>query len=173
MNPMDAGDEWLMARVARGHDRPLEVLMKRYHRPLLAFIGRQTDSEVEDIYQETWMRVARARGDFDPSRKFSSWLFSIAANLCRDSYRRRSARPVTVDMDTAPAQAAPEPSDEAGAIGRALAALPPQDREIISLRYYQGFREKEVAEILGIPVGTVKSRSHEAVKKLKKIMSDE
>jgi len=165
-------DESLMVEVASGQESALEQLMKRYHGPLLAFIHRQTDIEAEDLYQEAWLRVVRSAHTFDPERKFSTWLFQIALNQCRDAYRRRESRPRTVDIDEAEQviEAWPDVDDDVEILRLGIAALPERDREILALRYFQGFSEKEVAVILDVPLGTVKGRTHRAVKRLKKIM---
>src|SRR5574342_1427852 len=92
-----ATDEELMAAVAGGDDAALAELLGRWHRPLFQFIDRQTNGrDVEDLYQETWLRVVRAAGRFDPRRRFSTWLFQIALNLCRDWHRRPPPDPVEV-----------------------------------------------------------------------------
>ncbi len=167
MQQREATDEWLMQRLAAGDESALERLMERWSKPLLAVISRRTDADAEDIYQETWLNVVRARAAYDASRSFRSWLFRIALNAGRDSYRRRQARPKTVGLEAAATRTANGGDEDAELARDALGALPQPDREIIELRYYQGFRESEVAEALGIPVGTVKSRTHAAVAKLK------
>jgi RNA polymerase sigma-70 factor (ECF subfamily) len=84
-----ATDEELIAAVASGDGRGLEELCRRWERPLYQLIARHTGGrDVEDLYQETWLRVVRAARRFDPGRRFSTWLFQIAVNLCRDWHRR-------------------------------------------------------------------------------------
>src|SRR5882724_2770020 len=84
-----ATDEELIAAVASGDGRRLEELCRRWERPLYQLIARHTGGrDVEDLYQETWLRVVRAARRFDPRRRFSTWLFQIAVNLCRDWHRR-------------------------------------------------------------------------------------
>jgi len=174
MTPREGTDEWLMSRVASGREQALEKLMKKYHLPLLSFITRQTDLEAEDIYQETWMRVVRNAGRFDTRKRFSTWLFQIALNLCRDAHRRRSVRGTTLGLDHADRVIEPEEDRERRELLQSgLSALPESDRELLNLRYYEGFKEKEVADILGIPVGTVKGRTHRAVERLRRIIHSE
>jgi RNA polymerase sigma-70 factor (ECF subfamily) len=167
-----ATDEQLLARVAAGDQAALEPLMQRWHDPLLSFIARSTDLDVEDIYQETWMRVVRSRTRFDTQAKFSTWLFQIALNLCRDAHRRQAARPQTTSLDAAAQLAAPHGADTALHVRGALAALPAPDRELIALRYYLGFSERETAAILDTPLGTVKSRTHTAVARFKELLDE-
>src|SRR5881396_853192 len=90
-----ATDEELIGAVADGDGRALEQLCRRYERGLHQFIFRHTGGrDVDDLYQETWLRVVRAAGRFDRRRRFSTWLFQIAVNLCRDWHRRPPPEPV-------------------------------------------------------------------------------
>src|SRR4030095_3448746 len=99
----EASDEALMARVARGDSRALEALCRRWERPLYAFLGRQTGGrDVDDLFQDTWLRVVRSAHRFDPARRFSTWLFPIAATRGRAWRRRPPPAPV-------------DPADHAGA----------------------------------------------------------
>ena len=159
-------DEALMRAVAAGDERALETLCGRWERPLHQFLARYTGGrDVDDLYQETWLRVVRAADRFDPTRRFSTWLFQIAINLTRDWQRRPPPEPVdpmTLDVTTA---VAPSP-DAALDAQRLLAALPEAQRAVVVLRYYHDLGEEQVAEILGCPRGTVKSRLHQALARL-------
>src|SRR5437899_7367288 len=119
-----ATDEELIAAVASGDGRGLEELCRRWERPLYQLIARHTGGrDVEDLYQETWLRVVRAARRFDPARRFSTWLFQIAVNLCRDWNRRPPPEPV--DPADAEARAgAPAPTDTLPDARRPLSALP-------------------------------------------------
>ena len=164
-----ATDEELIRAVAGGDGRALEDLCRRYERPLFHFIHRHTGGrDVEDLYQETWLRVVRAARRFDASRRFSTWLFQIALNLCRDFRRRPPPEPVDpVHLDGIAAQdGAPDAALDAR---RLLAALPEAQRSAVILRYWHDLPEDEVATILGCPRGTVKSRLHQAMKRLVEI----
>ena len=161
-----ASDEDLVAAVADGDGRAFEELCRRWERPLYHFIHRHTDGrDVDDLYQETWLRVVRAARRFDPRRRFSTWLFHIAVNLCRDRHRRPPPEPVDpADLDALPAR---DPtSDAALDARRLLAALPEAQRSAVVLRYWHDLPEDEVAEILGCPRCTVKSRLHQAMRRL-------
>jgi RNA polymerase sigma-70 factor (ECF subfamily) len=168
-----ADDEALMQRVAAGDEPALAELLRRYQRPLSAFLGRSTGGlDVEDLFQETWLRVVRAADRFDPQRKFSTWLFQIAVNLCRDRARRH--RP-TIGLDgVEPVAADTNASVQQRIDARALLArLPEPQREVVILRYYHDLSEAEVAEVLGCPRGTVKSRLHSALARLADSVDDE
>ena len=159
-------DEALIAAVADGDRRALEELCRRWERPLFQFIHRHTGGrDVEDLYQETWLRVVRAARRFDPRRRFSTWLFQIALNLCRDWHRRPPPDPVD-PAGIEPAPVADERADAAIDARRLLAALPEAQRSAVILRYFHDLGEDEMAEVLGCPRGTVKSRLHHAMRRL-------
>jgi RNA polymerase sigma-70 factor (ECF subfamily) len=164
-----ATDEELIGAVASGDARALAGLCQRYERPLYRFIARHTgERDVEDLYQETWLRVVRAAPRFDLRRRFSTWLFQIAVNLCRDWHRRPPPEPVDPSR-AAQAASTHDPAarvDAALDARRLLAALPEAQRSVVLLRYYHDLGEAEVAEILGCPRGTVKSRLHAAMARL-------
>jgi RNA polymerase sigma-70 factor (ECF subfamily) len=166
-------DEELMRLVATGDERALETLCRRYERPLHQFLWRHLGGrDVDDLYQETWLRVVRAAARFDTRRRFSTWLFQIAVNLCRDWHRRPPAEPhdpATLD------DAGPDSTVRGSAAidaARLLAALPEPQRAAVLLRYYHDLPEDEVAAILGCPRGTVKSRLHHAMATLKALASE-
>jgi len=155
-----------MRRVATGDTQAFETLCRRHERPLHQFLWRHLGGrDVDDLYQETWLRVARAAARFDPRRRFSTWLFQIALNLARDLARRRAR---------SDPQPAPEPTDEDAVdrmdrsidARRLLDALPEAQREVVILRMFADLSEEECAEVLRCPRGTVKSRLHLAVKRL-------
>lgn len=163
----DPADEDLMRAVARGEAAAFETLCRRWERPLHRFLVRQSGTaDADDLFQETWLRVARAAGSFDPSRRFSTWLFQIALNLCRDRARRAGAEPV--DPATLDATGAAPAADPAARLDarRLLAALPDAQRAAVVLRYWHDLSEDDVATILDIPRGTVKSRLHQAMRRL-------
>ena len=159
-------DAELMGAVATGDGAALGELMTRWERPLHAFLFRWTGGrDVEDLYQETWLRVVRAAKRFDTRRRFSTWLFQIAVNLCHDWHRHRPPEPV--DPADVPAGATGVETIEAAIDARRLiAALPEAQRSVVLLRYYHDLGEEEIAEILGCPRGTVKSRLHHAMARL-------
>ncbi len=155
-----------MTLVAQGDGPAFEVLCRRWERPLHAFLARHTGGrDVDDLFQETWLRVARAAPRFDPARRFSTWLFQIAVNLCRDWHRRPPPEPID-PADVPAGTTTPDATDAALDARRLLAALPDAQRSAVVLRYYHDLDEAEVADVLGVPRGTVKSRLHAAVKRL-------
>ena len=175
--PVDS-DEDLMVQVQAGSDDALALLMDRWRAPLYGFLVRRVGDGSDDIFQESWIRVVRARDRFDPERRFSTWLFQIANNLCRDRWRRLSARGRAVEAFTRESIATRAPSTEPkihepDTMRARVLSLPEKQREVLILRYYQDLSEAEIADVLGIPKGTVKSRMHTAVKALRQLMEDE
>lgn len=161
-------DEELMQQVQAGSEGALETLVERWRGPLFGFLHRRSGpADADDLFQETWLRVVRSRRRFDARLRFSTWLFQIANNLCRDRLRRGAvaARGREV-LAGGPRAAAPEPELRLD-LARRLAALPDRLREVLVLRYYRDLGEREIAALLGIPPGTVKSRLHAAVQALR------
>jgi RNA polymerase sigma-70 factor (ECF subfamily) len=167
-----ASDEELMAQLQSGDERALAQLMQRYQGPLYGFLSRRVGSAADDIFQETWIRIVRARERFDTERRFAAWLYQIANNLCRDRYRRVDAMRRAVDSFRIEDETLREPV-EAPAAGdgdsmRArVLSLPDRLREVLVLRYYEDMGEEEMSRVLRVPRGTIKSRLHAAVKALR------
>ena len=162
-------DEALVGALAAGDPAALRDLMRRWDRPLHAFLARHTGGrDVDDLDQETWLRVVRAAHRFDADRRFSTWLFQIALNLCRDWHRRPPAEPLDPAVVARTLGATdPTAADVARLDARQLlAALPEAQRSAVILRYYHDLDEDETAEILGCPRGTVKSRVHNGLRRL-------
>ena len=166
-------DEQLVARIAAGDAVALEELLRRYERALTSFLHRRTGgADVEDLYQETWMRVVRGAPGFDVSRRFPSWLFQIATNLCRDWWRSRRPEIGVECLGNIEAPAA-QRTELALTADALLATLPDAQREALVLRYYHDVSEAEMSEILGCPRGTVKSRIHNALARLSALVRRE
>jgi RNA polymerase sigma-70 factor (ECF subfamily) len=165
-----ATDEELLGRVAAGDEPALAALLQRYERPLSRFLHRHTGGrDVDDLFQESWLRVVRHAQRFDVRQRFSTWLFQIAVNLCRDWFRRQ--RPVA--EDTVEVAAAPIPIDERLDAEKLLMLLPEAHREVVILRYFHDLSEEEIARIVDCPKGTVKSRLHNALARLSAAVREE
>jgi RNA polymerase sigma-70 factor (ECF subfamily) len=163
-------DEELMRLVATGDARAFETLCRRWERPLHQFLWRHLGGrDVDDVYQETWLRVVRGAERFDARKRFTTWLFQIAVNLCRDWHRKPPPEPHDPDTLDAPTPDTSERRAAALDAARLLAALPEPQRAAVLLRYYHDLPEDEVAEALGCPRGTVKSRLHNAMTTLKRL----
>jgi RNA polymerase sigma-70 factor (ECF subfamily) len=163
-------DEELMAAIARGEERALAALVGRYAERLHAFLVRVTGSrdDADDLLQDAWIRVARGAPTFDPRRRARPWLYGIAANLARDLQRRRGVRlRAAHELRSDPPPPVVRPLDRIDLRER-LARLPERLREVLVLRFYGDLDEAEMAEALGIPKGTVKSRLHGAIRELRR-----
>jgi RNA polymerase sigma-70 factor (ECF subfamily) len=164
-------DEELMIAVQHGDEAALGLLIARYAARLRAYLLRYSSSreDADDLLQETWVRVARSAKQYDSKRLFRSWLYGIATNLARDLFRRRSTRERALSelAMQPPAEAALGPIDR-GVLHARIAQLAEDRKEVLYLRYFEGMNEAEMAEVLEIPKGTVKSRLHAAMRELRK-----
>jgi len=163
-------DEDLMTAVASGDETALAVLIDRYaasvHAYLLRHSGKRDDAD--DLLQETWVRVARSAKRFDTARRFRSWIYGIATNLARDLFRRRMTRERALrDLAAHPPATSGVNSVDRGELRERIAELPENMRAVLLLRYYEGMSEAEMAEILDVPRGTIKSRLHAALRRLR------
>jgi RNA polymerase sigma-70 factor (ECF subfamily) len=175
----DVNDAYLVGSIANGDADAVRPLIERYKQPLAAVLQRALGNspDVDDVFQETWIRVVRSAHRYDPAQRFSAWLFAIAWNLVKDRWSRRVTHD-DVDLATmASAERSPEEravaADRAERVREVVARLPARLAEAILLRYFEELSEKDVAERLGIPVGTVKSRLHHGLRKLAETMDEE
>jgi RNA polymerase sigma-70 factor (ECF subfamily) len=155
----------------------------RWERPIYALayrvIGREEDAR--DVCQETFLRAFRALGGFRGQAKFSSWLYRIALNLCRDWVRRQRRTPVVqlpedVDvMELAVSREPTEPIEDLVArhdltrlVEKAMARLPEEQRTAIILKEYHGLTFQEIADLVGCPLSTVKTRLYQGLTVLRR-----
>ena len=177
-------DEQLAQQVQHGEAQALTALVERHHGALLGYLYRLTGGHrplAEDLTQETFLRALRRIVQYQYPRPFKPWLYAIATNLARDHYKQAEQRYASAALDFAealPDHHTPQPGEafvaqiEAQEIVKALAALPPPQRETIVLRYYQDLALEDIAATLRIPVGTVKSRISLGLKRLKMMLRD-
>ena len=177
-------DETLLAEYRAGDKSRFAVLVLRYQRELYHFLVRFLGDRAaaEDVFQETFLQVHQSADQFDPTRRFRPWLFTIAANKARDLIRSQARRP------TNPLQASISPGDDESGefidliqaaesmpgeplekeelqqeVQKTVMGMPEHLREILLLSYFHQFPYKQIGDILDIPLGTVKSRLHAAV----------
>ena len=178
--PADGRDRADMERLAAGHDAALNDLMERHATPLFHFLCRMVGNEddANDLAQETFVRVFRARATFHPSEKFSTWLFTIAANLARNHFRWRSRHPnVSLETETGESEQTlgstlpasdPAPNEQALAAERAAAVraavgkLPEELREAVVLCEWEELSMADAAKILEATPKAVESRLYRA-----------
>jgi RNA polymerase sigma-70 factor (ECF subfamily) len=170
----DESDETLAIRASRGDQEAVSALVRRHSTPLHGFLRRYHPDrdDCDDLLQETWIRALANLDRFDPKKRFTTWLFQIALNLCRDLARRDRVRTRyqrdLQEIQTGTAGVSVEEKVDAMKAMQAVEALPLEQKEVLLLRYYHGFPEAETSEILGCPRGTVKSRLHQAVKAVRR-----
>ena len=170
-------DEELLAAFLRGEEAMFAELVRRYEEPLHAFICRLTaePGEAPDLFQETFVRVVEHAGTFRGESRFKTWLYAIAANVCRSHVRKQMRRrPQSTGEAPEQPDLAPGPNGAAQAteIGQRIAAavgtLPHDQREVFVLRAYDEMTYSQIAEALGRPLGTVKTQMRAALQKLRK-----
>ena len=171
-------DERLMLRFQSGDVRAFEELVRRHRTPVFSFLLRLTGDRgrAEDLCQETFLRLVRAAGSWEPRALLRTWLYQVARNQAVDEARRQAFRRAEpLDDPARAAEPSPHPGPDAAAEGAllrpklevALAALPEEQREVFLLREHAGLRFAEIAEVTGVPENTVKSRMRYALESLR------
>ena len=172
------GDEELVGWVAQGDDRALSELYKRYSRPVYATgIRLLGDAHLaEELVQDAFTSVWRRALSFDSSRaSFATWLYRITRNRAVDLHRRRQTRPLSVGEEPLRnVSGGPEPkaSVDGWDVARALTRIPEEHREVLTLAYFEGLSQREISRRTGVPLGTIKSRTTAALKRLHLRMVD-
>lgn len=171
-----------VARLRRGDLEALAALVQRYQHRLYRYLLRlvRQQAEAEDLFQQTWLRVASQIRRFDPRRNFDAWLFTLARNLAIDHLRRVHLQSLDEHDDhgdtytpTALRASDPAPVDvviahERGLfIAAAMEDLPVVYREVLALRFEEEMKLEEIAEVLGAPLSTVKSRLRRGLENLR------
>ena len=183
-------DEKLMELFQAGTVQAFDILVERYSDRLSYYLYQFVKdwNKVEDLLQETYLRVYRNRHSYRPIAKFSTWLYTIAGNLARSEYRKRKRRR-TYSLEQTnrdgeeyelqiPDESFYAPDREADGvfhrqhIRHALAQLPADFEEVVVLRDIQQLAYEEIAEITGLPMGTVKSRIHRGRTRLQEALAD-
>lgn len=177
---MGRSDEELIEACRQGEASAFDVLVGRWEDRIRGACWRVlgSDDEARDVAQEAFLKAYRGLASFKQEARFSSWLYQIAVNLCRDRLRRRKTR-ATVSLEeleaSGPVLAEGRPGvqdalireDLASAVRRAIAALPPEQREVVILKEYQGLTFLEIAQALDVPVSTVKTRLYRGLGQLR------
>ena len=184
-------DEELLLRLRNGERDVFGTLVRRYERELFGYLKRYLgrDDLAEDVFQNTFVAVFRKIRQYEPGRAARPWLYTIATHQAIDAIRQRSRRPDYTPQDPGPAALGdeaydpldrtegsdPDPAERAAEgetaenVRIAVLQLPELFQQVVILAYFQGLRYQDVAEILDIPVGTVKSRLNAALTKLREI----
>jgi RNA polymerase sigma-70 factor (ECF subfamily) len=185
---MTRTDEELVALTVTGDVDSFNQLVVRWERPIYALayrvIGRE--EEARDVVQETFLRAFRGLANFRGQAKFSSWLYRIALNLCRDWIRRERRAPVAqapegVDLAELVSEQGPVESiedlvarhDMSRAVGRAMQKLPEEQRTAIILKEYHGMTFQEIADLQGCPLSTVKTRLYQGLSVIRRELKEQ
>jgi RNA polymerase sigma-70 factor (ECF subfamily) len=188
-----ASDQEVVARAVAGEEAAFRELVRRYERPVFSLLYRMVRDRAlaEDLAQETFVKVLNGIRSYNPQYKFSSWIFKIANNAAIDHLRKRE--PETLSLDGSPhapsGDAARATTPQLGdpgesplrelearelgaAIEQAIARLRPEYRSCILLRFVEGYSYEEIARILDVPLGTVKTHIHRARNELRRYLED-
>ena len=187
-----AADAELMRLFGEGDDGAFRLLVERHEKALLGFFWRRCLDRAlaEDCVQEVFLRLVRHRGSWRPEAKFTTYLYRIAENHWIDRYRSKKSCPAPASLDgltdgpehdgaSGFAAAGPPPGDRAAQIElgekirRALLRLSEEQRSVFALAETRGMRYEDIGRVLGIPVGTVKSRMHAAVTRLRELLAEQ
>jgi len=187
-----AGLDEVYRRARRRDPDALNTLVETYGSRVFGLLYRLTGSRetAEDLLQETFLRVVRKIGDYEHRGRFEAWLFRIAANLARDHARRARRRGQFATLegladDDEPGPGGPADRKQPGPDRRlmrleagqrldaCLQRLTDAEREIILLRHFSGLSFREIADMLGVPLGTALARAHRALNRLRAAFGDE
>jgi RNA polymerase sigma-70 factor (ECF subfamily) len=188
-----ATDEQILLRVRQGDPAGFDRLVRRWEAPLFAFVYRLLghEDEARDVCQETFLRVWSQARRFREGSRFSTWMYQIALNLCRDLGRRRTrwSRRLVAWSDGVRAGTEPsaprhvaearspetvlERTDTGRVVRDALDRLPPPMREVLVLKQYQELTFREIATVLDCPESTVKSRLYEGLSRMRTLLLSE
>jgi RNA polymerase sigma-70 factor (ECF subfamily) len=177
--PDAVADEELLARVGNGDRGAFEVLYRRYARAVLGLALRRLGDRgrAEDAVQETFASIWRSARTYRPERgRGASWLYAVARNAIADRGRARAEPPAEVEdepaLDAGPGERA-EASWISWRVHSALETLPERERTLIELAYWSGLSQSEIADRLGLPLGTVKTRTRSALSRLADLLEGE
>jgi RNA polymerase sigma-70 factor (ECF subfamily) len=174
--PLGEPDE--AVRLRRREPAALAAAVARYQHRLYRYLYRlvREPAAAEDLYQQTWLNVVRRIGTYDARSKFDTWLFAIAHNAAMDFLRRSSAESLDETTMALPAGAADAftsamASERTAILETALANLPAVYREALTLRFEEGMKLEEIAEVTRVPLSTAKSRVQRALESLRQRMA--
>lgn len=181
-------DPELVDAMAMGNVHALEILYDRYSRPVFSFALRilEDHAVAEDLLQEVFLRAWRQARKFSEGRgTFITWLLSITHNMAIDEIRRQNRRPKRADSAD-PVLLLTNMTDEAlsvedqalfgsvrESVAQAMASLPKAQRTAIELAYFRGMTQREIAELQGEPLGTIKTRMRLAIRKLREYLENQ
>lgn len=171
IGPMEPSDEELVLRFQRGDEQAFEAMVARWNEPILQLATRLTGDpeEAKDVRQMTLLKTYQGLSRFEGRARFSTWLYRVVLNLCRDRQRSHEARTRLTEASAETHEDADYVLEETGfhvardrelasVVAQAVLGLPTAEREVLVLRHYHDLAFPAIAEVLGAPVTTVKSR---------------
>ncbi|GDX99331.1 RNA polymerase sigma factor [Phycisphaerae bacterium] len=171
-------DETLLARFAKGDDAALAELAGRYESSLIGLAAGLLDGRLDlahDAVQESWMRVIKYAKSFEGRSSFRTWMYRIVINRCKDLRDRRAKEPLADEsppkIDESPLRLVAEHALQQD-VRAAIGLLPPATRLLLLLCYHQGLTHTQAAQVLDIPLGTLKSRLAAALAQLRESLRD-
>lgn len=176
-----------VTRLREGDLDALEALIEQYQRRLYRYLVRlvREPATAEDLFQQTWLRVAERIKSYDPHRQFENWLFTVARNLAYDHLRRYQPESLDEPLPSGDSRLELLPAQRQGALesvlshergallARAMQTLPLIYREVLALRFEHDLKLEEIAGLLRIPLSTVKSRLRRALEEMRSMLSNE
>ena len=174
-----------LTRLRSGDVEAVAAIMERYQHRLYRYLLRllREPATAEDLFQQTWVKVMERIGSFDPSHSFEGWLFAMSRNMAIDYLRRYQPESIDEPLPSGEstradmiAGAGPDAltqllaRERAAGLAQAMNDLPLVFREVITLRFEEEMRLEEIAEVLTLPLGTVKTRLHRALKQLRRTL---
>ena len=180
------GLESEVAQLRRGDLDALSALLTRYQNRLYRYLLRlvREPAEAEDLFQQTWIRVAEKIRQYDPRRNFEAWLFTVARNIAIDHLRRIRPQSLDEPIEGAPGESAATrlqsserpvldgivERERTSRLAHALDLLPVTHREVLTLRFEEEMKLEEIAEVIDIPLSTVKTRLRRALDRLRQTL---
>jgi len=168
-----------MGAYVAGDSAAFRIIFERFSPLLMRAMLRElyVREEANDLVQQTFLQLHRARADFDPAQKLKPWVFTIAMNLKREYFRkkkRRPERPLDTESTLEPAVAALGAAqvEARRTLAKVLGDLPPDQREVIELHWFDGLEFPEVAQVVGASVSAVKVRAHRGYVRLRLALGD-
>ncbi len=181
-------DKEAIRRTLRGETKAFEILVRKYQQSIMNYIGRMVrDREMAiDFTQDVFVRAYSSLRSFDPTHKFTTWLFRIASNLVIDHWRKKKIQALSIsepaDEDRGPALDIPDNGPSVARkfelaelrrrIEKTLEQLPVSQRELFIWRHVNGLSYEEMAEIKNLPLGTVKNRVYQAKETIRRLLEE-
>jgi RNA polymerase sigma-70 factor (ECF subfamily) len=175
--PQDLTDQQLVALILEGDKNQFAELMNRYERIILSFLLPMLNyhrQDTEDVCSEVWIRAYQKLGSYKPKYKFLSWIYQVARHVCVDHLRKNKKRALSLDLQDPMYETLIQDQDQPmftrGDLTRILAKLRPQDREMLVLRYLQGFSVDEIGQLHNLKSNQVSVRLSRAKDRAQKLI---